>query len=409
MRASRALFGLGLLASFAGCNAILGNESEYTLGSAGTSPDTAGGAGDESGGTAGSAGKGGGAGKGGSSNAGRGGSSGKGGSSNTGGSVSGSGNTDPGGAAGESGQGGAGAGGEGGQPACVPSGAEECFNGRDDDCNELTDCADPACDESIAQCVPVPDDAKLGSLNDPLGCTQQTLAVTLYDGLSGPSECQGCTCQPETSRCDTGIYGYGTYTCGGFQFNGLLYNVFNDSCSQIPADPNIHYYSVRGLSTCTAVGTSAPPPVSWTSTATFCASELLGGGCEPGYRCAPAATASVSSCVLLPGVNRDCTTDYPNAVAGAWHEGYEDDRTCSQCQCGFGLPECVGANLQVYSDPTCSGSPISLGGAEGSACPLAFAPQSARISGTPASNTCPTQVYPSGSFEPTDPRTVCCQ
>jgi hypothetical protein len=407
MRALQTLAGLGLVTWFAGCNAILGNESEYTLGSAGKGTDLAGGAGDETGGTSGTGGgggKGGNAGKGGTTNAGRGGSgsSGKAGSTGTGGA----GSAGESGGAGEPAQGGNETGGEGGQPACEPSGAEDCFNGRDDDCNELTDCADPACDDSIARCVPVPDGAELGAV-DPVGCLGASAQLTLYEGLSGPSTCEGCSCEPATSRCDTGIYAYGPYTCGEFQFDGLLYNVFNDSCSQIPADRNIHFYSVRGLSTCNAVGTALPPPVTHTSEVTFCGSGELGGGCEAGYRCAPAEAPA--ACVLFSGTGHDCTPDYPNVVQGDWYEGYEDDRGCSQCQCSFGMPECVGANLQVYGDPTCSTNPYSLGAAEGSACPLSFTPQSAKISGTPASNTCPLQVYPSGSFEPTGPRTVCCQ
>jgi hypothetical protein len=36
---------------------------------------------------------------------------------------------------------------------CEPRGPETCFNGQDDDCNGVVDCADSACD-STAMCVP---------------------------------------------------------------------------------------------------------------------------------------------------------------------------------------------------------------------------------------------------------------
>ncbi|HTB60246.1 MAG TPA: hypothetical protein VLC06_20385, partial [Polyangia bacterium] len=45
----------------------------------------------------------------------------------------------------------AGAAGAGGAP-CKKTGAENCFDGLDNDCNGLIDCADPACGSTVAQC-----------------------------------------------------------------------------------------------------------------------------------------------------------------------------------------------------------------------------------------------------------------
>ena len=44
------------------------------------------------------------------------------------------------------------AGGAGGA-ACKPTGPENCFDGIDNDCNGPIDCADPACEATVAQCV----------------------------------------------------------------------------------------------------------------------------------------------------------------------------------------------------------------------------------------------------------------
>ena len=137
------LFGAGGCALFS-CNAILGVEDEYRLVRCKVDDceGAASGEGGQSGGTAGSSG---------SSTGGEGGAGDTGGTG-TGGSA-GKGGTGNGGTAGKGGTGGKG-GSTGGTGPCVPSGAEECLNGVDDDCDGDIDCADSECAVPV-QCVPV--------------------------------------------------------------------------------------------------------------------------------------------------------------------------------------------------------------------------------------------------------------
>ena len=57
------------------------------------------------------------------------------------------------------------AGGAGKSGTCVPTGAENCFNGVDDDCNGHVDCDDPACGSGVAQCVAL--DPTAAPIGDP--------------------------------------------------------------------------------------------------------------------------------------------------------------------------------------------------------------------------------------------------
>ena len=398
MRFTRVLVPVGLVTLFGACNAILGNESEYVLVGAGgeDSEPLAGSAGTAAsgkGGTAGrstsSGGKGAGAGgKAGSGSAGRGG---KGGSS----------------AAGEAGHDtAAGAPGEAGAASCVSRGAENCFNGIDDDCNGDVDCADAACD-GPAQCVPDAG-AELGFFADASNtCPSGYVPLLLYQDLQVPTECKGCSCiNPTDLLCDSGVYGHGSYACPSYQYSGQLWNMFNDRCGSLPNDPNIHYYSIRGTSQCTPSGTPTFDDVSWGQSAVFCVVERVGKGCGSGKVCVP--NDAPKWCTLSDG---GCTPDYADD-RGVWYQGVDDTRDCGQCQCGLGTADCSASYINVYSDGACGGMAISLASVavQDDACGLAFAPQSGRIIGdpVPGSGSCQPNVFMSGEATPTDGASVCC-
>jgi hypothetical protein len=63
--------------------------------------------------------------------------------------------------------GGSGEAGEGPVGPCMPTGAEECLNGQDDDCNGDVDCADAACSAGPFACVTAPTGASLGYFPTP--------------------------------------------------------------------------------------------------------------------------------------------------------------------------------------------------------------------------------------------------
>ncbi len=414
-------FGIALafsLGAFVGCNAILGNEPEYRLvsGDAGESGVAArgGSAGrpSVSGGTAQAGGEGGtselpAAGSG--EQPGPGGAPGAGGAPSSGGRMDaegGEGNA-PGVTGGSAGEPSGGATGTGGNASCEPVGPEQCFNAIDDDCNGQVDCEDEACG-SATRCVEIPSDAVFGTFDGSL-CDPGVDSIELYQGLASDGQCTGCSCTPTTSDCDAGIYNYGAKACGGFDFTGPLQNTFASSCQPLGGDTKIHFYTIRGITNCDASGTPSLPPVSWSTQSSFCIEGRAGGGCGAGSACI-ADSSDGPECILLKGSNAACPTGYSRDVAGTWYTGYSDQRTCSECYCGFMQGACTGARLEVYPMFGCTGGgTVVSNGEQGDACDLPFGAMSARIIGSADPITCPPQSYPDDKLNPTGAHTVCCR
>ena len=377
----RALFGLftfGLVA----CNAILGNEDHYVL----LNPAAAGNAA-----------------KGGNTAAGAGGQAGE--AAMGEGGVSGAADEVGSGSAGEAGDAGSSSSGAGGG-TCVARGTEDCFNGKDDDCNGQLDCADPACTPS-STCVPDATGAELGTLL-PVGssCPTGYSAVTLYRGLTFEPYCTGCTCSVASTYCVTSIVGHGTYPCPGFQTSGPSYNMFSTSCSPISPGTSVHHYAVASFTDCAASGTAKPSSAQWGETRTFCKADRVGRGCQSGSSCVPKATSG--ACARKAG-SASCSGAYSTSTGGLWNGGVNDTRSCGTCQCAGGYGTCTGAGVDVFSTVGCSGTSATLPGPEGDACALPFAPASGRVTGTPVPTMCIANVYPSGELTEADPSTVCCQ
>jgi hypothetical protein len=407
------------LGGFVACNAILGNESEYHLrsGEAGESSTSEAGDGGAGGPTAGGAtslgGSGGAAGGSDAPVAGSGdepgGATSTGGLSSTGGRMDGEGGEGnaPGATGGSAGEPSGGVTGTGGSGNCEPVGPEACFNSIDDDCNGQVDCEDEACDAGT-RCVEMPREAVFGNF-DGSACDPGVDSVELYQGLASDGQCDGCTCTPTTSDCDAGVYNYGAKTCGGFEFTGLLQNTFASSCQPLGGDSNIHFYSIRGITNCAASGTPRLPLVSWSTQGSFCRDDRVGGGCGASSACV-ADTSDGPECILLEGSSATCPTGYTRDPAGTWYTGYSDQRTCSECYCGFVPGACTGARLEVYPMAGCAGgATIVSNGEEGNACSLPFGAMSARIIGSADPNNCPPQSYPDDNLRETGAHTVCCR
>jgi len=405
MRFARILLPVGLLTIAGACNAILGNESDYVLVGAGgeDSEFHAGSGGLASGGKGGAAGSstssgGKAAGAGGKAVGGSAGRGGKGGGSGTGGAAGEAGSGELAGAPGEAGTSG----------ACVSRGAENCFNALDDDCNGDIDCADSAC-KGPAECRPAPSGSELGYFAAAgEACPSGYTELALNQDLQVPMQCSGCSCiNPTDLLCDSGIYGHGSYPCPSYQFNGLLYDVYSDRCTGLPnADPNIHYYSIRGTSQCTPSGTPTFEPVSWAQSAVFCLADRVGGGCGSGKACVPAEAPGF--CTLS---DANCSSDYPDD-RGPWYEGVDDQRGCTECQCGLGTADCSASYIGIYSDGGCGTNAMPLQSVpdQGDACGLSFAPHSARIIGNPVpgSGSCQVNNFMTGEATPTNGHHVCC-
>jgi len=294
----------------------------------------------------------------------------------------------------------------------MPVGAENCLNGMDDDCNGDVDCADAACAGPVS-CVPAPTGASLGYF--PLmgsTCAAGYEPVTLNQGLSAAPQCTGCTCTPDTADCDASLGPSYPGMCPGFQIDGQTYNVFSSHCEAVLTTSNstqVHFYSVRGLATCTAGGTGVLSPPTWDSTRTFC--ELKAGkGCASGSVCAPQDMMATANCTRLSGA-QSCTAALGTSMGGApWSPSFTDQRQC-HCQCSFGLSSCSQARIRVYSAGNCTGTSADLdSGAEGDNCALPFKPVSGQIvGGGPGTDQCPVDAPTSGELLPDSPRTICCQ
>ena len=119
---------------------------------------------------------------------------------------------------GGTGAGGKGGGGAGGSSVCVPTGAENCFNGVDDDCDGHIDCDDSDCGPTIAECVAMdPTSAPIGMLSGvgagacaTTGYLNQTalMANLTVPSCAGDPTAGGCSCKPGAVSCATNLTGF---------------------------------------------------------------------------------------------------------------------------------------------------------------------------------------------------------
>ena len=373
-----------------------------------------GGTGGAAGTTSGTAGTTGGAG---GATAGRGGG---GGSAGAAGGAAGRGGTG-GGAGGGSGTGG---GGRGGTSGCVPTGAENCFNNLDDDCDGKIDCADSDCPTTVAQCVTLdPTGGKLGFMIAataacPTGYTDQT---TINKGISGGA-CTGCSCRvPTVTACTATIASYATATdCASSANPGTIaVNPFSStSACTTPNWVGSASGTIYGIQpgpftpvlngSCTPSGTPTLGPVQWGATSRFCATTMIGGGCATtGQVCVPAVAGA--KCTMFDGTH-SCQA---GTAADSWYTGSTDARTCGACACGGATGQsCSGMRITVGTDYTC-GPPVTATLSSGTrfCYPSGMSVYSPGIvfTGTPTQPTsCPASSAISGALTPTGPKTTCC-
>jgi hypothetical protein len=349
---------------------------------------------------------------------------------------------------GGTGAGGAGTGGAGGA-ACVFKSAEDCFNGIDDDCNGKTDCEDPACTPTT-ECVAAPGstfqagvEAATASTTCPSNFTGGETA--LDEGLNIPAatSCTGCSCTASTS-CSISLYSYSTAAvCNADSTNtgGTLVGTVTNSAMCVQPSGNILStapgYRVSNVtqsdSACTPSGTPTIPATSWTTQKKFCAANRLGGGCSPGYVCAPKLAQLTDHCVRADG-NLACPAGY-SAQTDTWYKGMSDGRACAACSCGAETPgDCskeqlsgtnYARNLAFWPNSfgqcsTSGGTSFNVSTTPGSktCCALQCEASSCGATGTACGNfgydypplqaSCPPTSAISGAATPTGPETVCC-
>jgi hypothetical protein len=273
---------------------------------------------------------------------------------------------------------------------------ESCFNGIDDDCDGLVDCADDDCAPS-ATCVPAAAGFAPGFVipmaqQCPAGFT--AVATPLLRGPTG-----GCTNTCACGACRATLSA-GNVSCGST--NGAYGQLDSSSgCHLIsPIFTNPENIDVSAATTCASSGTSTPAALGWTEQSKFCAANAVGGGCPSGLVCAPLAPGA--TCVYQTG-DVVCPAVYSNATT--YYTDVTDDRRCA-CGC-TPSGSCNNASVEFFSDGACGTMLYTLLFGANSCGVSTTTPGSAKVIGTPA--TCAVTTMSGTGLAGKNPETVCCR
>jgi hypothetical protein len=306
----------------------------------------------------------------------------------------------------------------------MPAAAENCYNGVDDTCDGLIDCADPTC-TPMAQCVAIdPTLGTVGSSVDPAAACppEAPKSQALQSGLTATG-CTGCSCgvTPSTLVCSADIYWYNNALDLGCGLNtgGVLITTLKstDGCIA-PWTGSSGVFGIRSSpfrgalsGTCAPGGAPVRGTPVWGSTAKFCGVASVGGGCKAGFSCVPRPVAAAGACVLVTAPQM-CPASTTNA--STWFTGYADNRTCGACQCGAPTGgDCNSMIIGVGAASSCpSNMPAGVLGYVRSGdklCGLGGAASPGiEFSGSPQPPKCDATSAMTGSLVTTGPKTLCC-
>jgi len=247
--------------------------------------------------------------------------------------------------------------------------------------------AAPACPEEIPEAGPI-----------------------LFDGFSDPPPAVcSCECQPPASpSCDANLVVRGPNSCGGF------YDFINveSTCTNLDVDSfaefNLYgYYYYYNPPMCMAEQSAEIPPIAWESTINTCRLSETPLSCEGGGVCIPPAPEGFEAtwCIYQQG-DSGCPAGVFNTKSLVF-SGAVDTRECGDCTCGSAGNQCEGAELMVFSEPDCAGTPDAFLPANGPCSDLTAASFAVDY---PASGSCPVSSPPQsmGAAEPTGEFTFCC-
>ena len=290
--------------------------------------------------------------------------------------------------------------------ACVPSGPEDCTDGKDNDCDGLTDCADPAC--AAFECVPAA----------PPGFTLVGLAQgarpACPTGYVGPSDLLvDPSLGPFTCTCACGVGGAPSCTTGTLALKdactGLLNLAANGgACGNHSFTDTTHSLEPLGPTggSCVAASQAIPPPAG--TNGRSCAPLGSGAGCSAGDVCVARPAAPYAVCIANPAA-ASCPSAYPTTHAAGTGLA-SDTRGCASCgACAAPTATCTNASMIFYKDPLCSGLLGTLP-ADGACDPTNWSAFAYRYSATVTSVACaaPTAGTPAGSATLASPETLCC-
>jgi hypothetical protein len=318
-----------------------------------------------------------------------------------------------------------------GADACEPI-ETNCLDGIDNNCNGLTDCADPACTAGF-ECVPaaaggwsgyaIYDDTRTTACPS----TYPTQDDTFEGLISSPATCSSCVCTASGTTC-----GASSLRCeddGGPCTASTPVASLSASCTAL--GPGV---TTDGRATCAASapaatggscaasgGAATLPPVSFSKLSRTCtATSGPGAGCAAGNVCvakAPAGshgvcvTEATSGTAICPGGYSHAFVVLPTATS------FDDTRSCTACACG-GLTgaSCTAAMATLFLSSDCEdgGGPGSVSlPADGNCHPIGGAAAtfaSGSLTTTTNQGSCPPSGgAPTGSVTAENPTAYCCQ
>ncbi len=245
------------------------------------------------------------------------------------------------------------------------TGEESCFNGVDDDADDLADCADPKCAE-VATCVPL-DEAlalEVGALvgaDEPCPAGFEGGEVVVHRDLD-PGVCEGCDCTIGSTTCTATVWYYpdeAACTADEGLTGGVEVGVpITFECPAAPVFDSFIFgmrVDVAAEQSCTGSGSAEPGPVSWGRSMKFCRASSVGGGCSGGAVCVGRQAAPEAQCSLAAG--EVACEGYASAEVD-WYTGFDDGRTCGACTgCAASGGSCDGVGVLVGSDYKCGVGP----------------------------------------------------
>ncbi len=249
---------------------------------------------------------------------------------------------------------------------------EICGNGKDDDGDGNTDCADSDCD--TLTCVPLAPTGFAGPVAlyegsaAPPDCKAEFAAKAFAAGANpdgADATCSTCECTPQSSACASflNFTTSATSGCGGT----VCTTSVNGSCLEI-SPPCVAGLSTASLGTAlpAAAGSCTPSSQSPSKSAAAFGTHVVActlaapqrGGCHKDELCTPPAPKSFADtlCVWKAG-SASCPAAYSDKHV--YYRKLVDTRTCSACSCGG--PDCA-YSWQVFadSDTSCAAPIVTL-------------------------------------------------
>ncbi len=248
---------------------------------------------------------------------------------------------------------------------------EVCTDGIDNNCNGLTDCADPACTAGFA-CEPNAPSGWVEVAFDPSSTAAcpagfSSMSTTVKVATPAGTNPCSCRCTVQGQDCTQGDFqvSWSFGTCPPPDAGSMLTLQAQTSCSLVPGTPsfsNSDSFVVQppsGPTGCGASPVSGFPPV---TTGRICTTLQSGGGCSGGQTCEARALPPYLACVAAVG-DQSCPAGFSQQyVVGT---SVDDNRACGPCSCG--VTACTGtvsmwgnagcssqADLTAPADGTCS-------------------------------------------------------